>query len=194
LREGQKLPTLKNVHKWWAYESQGQLITKFFSSLDKITPSIDDTPIAYLRNPPTGPSEQRIDPDRCPYDRFMDPGNESLLDIDFTKDSKDTRQSQKGLPSAFIASTCRRIFPKEYEKVDFGQALTALDYLRDLESTRRATLRNTAARLGITRGTWRTVLAENPDALKWVELVQKYELMIEQGYAAIFIDIRIWVS
>lgn len=124
----------------------------------------------------------------------MDHGNESLLDIDFVKLSEDTRQSQKGLPAAFILSTCKRIFQKEYEDVEFGQALTALDYLRDLEITRRATLRSAAARLRITRDTWKAVLAENADALKWVELVQKYELMIEEGYAAIFVDIRIWVS
>jgi hypothetical protein len=124
----------------------------------------------------------------------MDHGNESLLDIDFAKFSDDSRQSQKGLPAAFILSTCKRIFQKEYEDVEFGQALTALDYLRDLEITRRAALRSAAARLRITRDTWKAVLAENADALKWVELVQKYEFMIEEGYAAIFVDIRIWVT
>jgi hypothetical protein len=123
----------------------------------------------------------------------MDLGNEALLDIDFASFGIPDK-SQKRLPILVILNTVRRVFPQKYENVDFGHALTALDYLRDLEFTRRDKLRHAAERLNITLRSWKSILADNPDALRWIELVQKYELIIEEGYANIFIDIRIWVS
>lgn len=190
---GQKLPALKKIHNFWQYETQGKLITEFLSSLDKITPSTEDTTIANLRNPTWGPPELKVDPNHAADDRFMDAGNAALLDIDFASYGipEDTK---KGLPLVVILSTVRRIFPKDYDKADFGHALTALDYLRDLELTRRTKLRRAAERLEITVLTWKSVLAANPDALRWIELVQKYELIVEEGYAIVFVDLRIWVS
>jgi hypothetical protein len=123
----------------------------------------------------------------------MDPGNDVLLAEEYAKYAG-SDQSRNGLPPAVILNTVKRILQKDYNKVDFSNALTALDYLRDLELTRRAKLRTAAVRLNITLQTWRAVLADNPDALKWIELIQKYELIIEEGYAKIFIDLRIWVS
>jgi hypothetical protein len=123
----------------------------------------------------------------------MDLGNEALLDIDFASFGIPDK-SQKRLPILVILNTVRRVFPQKYENVDFGHALTALDYLRDLEFTRRDKLRHATDRLNISLRSWKSVLADNPDALRWIELVQKYELIIEEGYANIFIDIRIWVS
>jgi hypothetical protein len=193
---GQKLPKLKKVHNFWQYESQGKLITEFLSSLDKITPSVEDTSIANLRYPTQGPPELTISDDHATDDRFMDAGNAGLLDIDFISYGflENEQKEQKGLPLSVILNTVKRIFPKEYDQVDFGHSLTALDYLRDMELTRRSKLRRAAERLEITLQTWRSVLADNPDALRWIELVQKYELIIEEGYARIFVDVRIWVS
>lgn len=190
---GQKCPTLKNVHNYWNYEGQGKLITEFFSSLDKITPTSGDITIAKLGNPPEGPPEPKANPDNAAADRFMDLGNDELLAAEFASFGLPDK-TRKGLPVVVILNTVKRILQQDYKKVDFGHALTALDYLRDLELTRRAKLRNAAERLNITLQTWRAVLADNPDALRWIELVQKYELIIEEGYANIFIDIRIWVS
>lgn len=107
----------------------------------------------------------------------------------------DKSNSRQGFPPKFIQDLClKKVFLKEYKEVDFNQALTGLDYLRDLEVTRRKALREAAIKLGITKDTWRTILLEDPAAYKWVQRVQEHELEIEGYYADIFIDLRIWVS
>ncbi len=187
------MPTLKNINDYWNYDPKGKLINEFFSSLDPITPSTDDVAIEKLRIPKEGPPEPNVNPDNAPRDRFMDLGNDELLAEEYANYAG-ADQSRYGLPVVVILNTVKRILQKDYNKVEFSNALTALDYLRDLELTRRAKLRTAAERLDITLQTWRAVLADNPDALKWIELIQKYELVIEEGYAKIFIDLRLWVS
>ena len=44
------------------------------------------------------------------------------------------------LPPVFLTSFIKRCFPHSIEEVDFAQALTALDYLRDLEMRRHKEL------------------------------------------------------
>ncbi|KAE9369318.1 hypothetical protein N431DRAFT_510857, partial [Stipitochalara longipes BDJ] len=188
---GQKLPELRTVQRYWDSNTQGRLISEFFSSLNKITPSVDDTTIAKLRNPTEGPADPKASTDNAPGDRFMDVGNEALLDIDFTSLGVPIK-AQKRIPALQVLNFVRKAFPEKYENVQFEHGLTALDYLRDLEFTRREKLRKAAERLNITLDTWKSVLAHHPDAFKWIELVQKYELLIEEGYANIFIDLRIW--
>lgn len=122
----------------------------------------------------------------------MDPGNHYLLD--FTEDliSEDRRQSH-GLPPKFVWDFCYRVFTEEKGDIAFDQALAGLDYLRDLEDTRRSALRGAAQRLGITIENWRDILSQDTGAKLWVENIQALELEIEIYYAAIFIDLRIWV-
>lgn len=122
----------------------------------------------------------------------MDRGNDLLLDIDFTAIEQGRRQSE-GLPPGFVQKLCLDIFAEDYEEADFSQALAGLDYIRDLEVTRRASLREAAQRLGITKENWREILADDPDAKKWVENMQALEVDIATYYATIFIDLRIWV-
>lgn len=123
----------------------------------------------------------------------MDHGNERLLDQDFVSTERDRRQSE-GLPPSFVQKFCLDdVFTADYEDADFSQALAGLDYIRDLEVTRRASLREAAQRLGITKETWMEVLVADPDAYQWVENMQALEVEISTYYAAIFIDLRIWV-
>jgi hypothetical protein len=190
--EGQKLPTLKQAQRYWQYGQQGKLLTSFLSSQEKITPSLNDATIQELQSPPCG-LPASVDPDHHPSDRFMDKGNEFLLDIDFSAIDQGRRQSE-GLPPSFVQKLClNTIFAEEYEESDFVQALTGLDYIRDLEVTRRASLREAAQRLGITKENWREVLAEDPDAKQWVENMQALELDVATYYATIYVDLRIWV-
>jgi hypothetical protein len=44
------------------------------------------------------------------------------------------------LPPIFLTTFIQRCFPQNFEDVDFDQALTALDYLRDLEHRRKKEL------------------------------------------------------
>lgn len=125
----------------------------------------------------------------------MDAGNEALLDLSFLAKSptQDRRQSQ-GIPRKFVRKFClHNVFNLNYNEVDFKQALTAIDYLRDLECTRRTALREAAQRLGIEKDNWREVLQKDPVAKQWVEDVQKDELAIEELYGSVFVDLRIWV-
>jgi hypothetical protein len=124
----------------------------------------------------------------------MDPNNEDLLDIDFATELPETRSKSHGLPPSFVEQFCLKVFSLEYEHVDFNQALTAIDYLRDFEYSRRQSLRAAAKRIGITKENWRDVLKDYPDVVNWVEEVQDTELNIEEWYASAFVDLRIWVS
>jgi hypothetical protein len=120
--------------------------------------------------------------------------HESLFDIDVTNDSNQPRTSG-GFSPQFVQKIClKNVFRADYKEAQFNQALTALDYLRDLECTRRTALRDAAVRLGIMKEDWRNVLSEEQEAYLWVESVQKQELVIESHYAHVFIDLRIWVS
>jgi len=140
------------------------MLIEFLTSLEKITPSIDDTQITQLQYPPCGPLED-FDPTHAPEDRFMDAGNDLLLDIDFTQGFPDDERAKgQGLPPSFIIDFVVRGFMVEYNEVDFAQALTAIDYLRDLELTRRKDLRDAAKRLCITEYNWRDVLKDNLEA------------------------------
>jgi hypothetical protein len=120
----------------------------------------------------------------------MDPGNDRLLDIDLLL----LPDLQPELPPHVAKRFCLKdAFRSDYADVEWIHALTALDYLRGYESTRRAKLRRAAKNLGITMENWRDVLSDDPDAKNWVEQVQEQELRIESFYANIFIDLRIWV-
>lgn len=169
------------------------MIIQFLSSQEKITPSLEDTSIEDLKNPSCGPKES-INPDNDSRDRFMDQGNDLLFDIDFSAGSRS--KSQIGsLPPSFVQKLClNNIFMEQYEKADFSLALQGLDYIRNLEANRRNSLREAAQRLGITKDTWREVLYQDFDAKQWVMNMQALEVDIAAYYAAIFVDLRVWVS
>jgi hypothetical protein len=132
----------------------------------------------------------------------MDDGNDHLFNIDFANeqidlvgsDDKNGRPYSQGMPVSFIKSFClEHVFAQSHEEVEFDLALHALDYLEDLECTRRAALRGAAERLAIRRDNWRDVLTANPNAKAWVEDVQSRGHYLEKCYAQVFIGIRIWV-
>lgn len=134
-------------------------------------------------------------PKKCEFDQFVDPDHKHLVDIDLADDaSTNFGRRTSGFPTQFIRNVClNKVFLEDYAKADFTQALTCLDYLRDLECTRRTALREAALRLGISKNNWKAILLEGPDAYKWVSAVQKQELAIETSFAASFVDLRIWV-
>ncbi|TAQ86752.1 hypothetical protein B7494_g4913 [Chlorociboria aeruginascens] len=190
---GHRLPTLRQAHRWWQNDRKGRMLLEFLSSLDKITPSIDDTAATELLNSSSVVPE-RINLDHAPEDRFMDQGNDLLLDVDFTMSRVNEQlPSSQGLPPLFIKDFCLgKTFRKNYRDADFSNALTGLDYLSDLECTRRTAMREAAQRLGITKDNWRDVLRKDKDVLSWVEMSQKFELVVEGMYAEIYISLRLW--
>ncbi|KAM3154225.1 hypothetical protein ABEW05_005364 [Botrytis cinerea] len=211
---GHRVPTLKEAHKWWQYEPKGTAIIHFLISLEKSKPenkkdttnnsrSVTEDEIVEAEDTqedkPSKPDDVKDENikstirNHAAYDPFMDPSNESLLDINFESEFADGRKASRGLPPDFIRKWCLdKVFTKDEDQVDFDQALTGIDYLQDLECRRREALREVALRLKIDKHNWRRVLSADPDAKRWVEDIQAQETLIEGFYASCFVDLRIW--
>ena len=100
------------------------------------------------------------------------------------------------LPPAFITSFVRRCFTEELSLVDFTQALTALDYLKDLENRRKREFSLVLQRLGLDPRLLeqtRREISRNGKISEWVENMQEKERKVEQLYTQVYIGIRRWV-
>lgn len=102
------------------------------------------------------------------------------------------------LPPAFITSFVRRCFTTELCLVDFTQALTALDYLKDLENRRRRELNLALQRLGLDKnsvGESEEDLTKNhPRITEWARGMQEKEKKVESLYTHVYLGLRRWVS
>ena len=100
------------------------------------------------------------------------------------------------LPPNFLTSFLRRCFAANLKEVDFPQALTGLDYLRDLETRRKKEVVAARSRLGITGdANERSELGKNHrGVLSWIESVQRHERRIESLYSQVYIGLRRWVG
>ncbi|ETN42407.1 uncharacterized protein HMPREF1541_01561 [Cyphellophora europaea CBS 101466] len=99
------------------------------------------------------------------------------------------------LPPSFITSFVRRCFPAELDQVDFPQALTALDYLKDLEVRRRREVVSALNKLGIARedlGERERLAKKYPGVIRWIEDIEIKERKVEALYTQIYIGIRRW--
>lgn len=101
------------------------------------------------------------------------------------------------LPPSFVISFVRKCFTVELEQVDFPQALTALDYLKDLEVRRRREVAAALQRLGVDREDLREkekLGRKYPGVLKWVSSIEEKERKVEALYTQVYLGIRRWVS
>ena len=103
--------------------------------------------------------------------------------------------SQPGsLPPAFINSFLRRCFSRELNLVDFPQALTALDYLKDLEFRRRRDHEAALSRLGIGATELAGELAGFEQCIRdWTSQMETHERKIEALYSNLYVALRRWV-
>ncbi|KAK5165990.1 hypothetical protein LTR04_000864 [Oleoguttula sp. CCFEE 6159] len=101
------------------------------------------------------------------------------------------------LPPAFITSFVRRCFPSELVMVDFPQALTGLDYLKDLETRRRREQVAALHRLGIERDTFGSdaddVTHRFPGVIAWIKLLDQKDRKAEAFYTQLYIALRRWI-
>jgi hypothetical protein len=100
------------------------------------------------------------------------------------------------LPPSFVTSFVRRCFAKDLDQVDFPQALTAMDYLKDLEVRRRREVVAALDRLGVERddiGQKEVLGKKYPGVLRWVLAVEEKERTIEALYSQVYIGMRRWV-
>ena len=99
------------------------------------------------------------------------------------------------LPPTFVTSFVRRCFPPDLDQVDFPQALTALDYLKDLEIRRRREVVAALDRLGVQRNDicHKDILSKKyPGVLRWVIDIEEKERKIEATYTQVYIGLRRW--
>ena len=102
------------------------------------------------------------------------------------------------LPPSFITSFVRRCFTEDLCLVDFTQALTALDYLKDLETRRKRELSAALRRLNINVD---AIDVERDDRAKrspaiaeWISSMEDKERKVEALYTQVYIGLRRWVS
>ena len=102
------------------------------------------------------------------------------------------------LPPSFITSFVRRCFTEDLCLVDFTQALTALDYLKDLENRRKRELSAALHRLGIDKETFGKecdkLNERYPGLTEWVLSMEEKEKRVEALYTQVYIGLRRWVG
>ena len=101
------------------------------------------------------------------------------------------------LPPSFISGFLRKSFPAQLPEVDFPQALTALDYLKDLEARRRREVAAAMDRLDVNRETLdsdpEAFASKYPGVAKWVKSMEEKERKIDALYTQLYIGIRRWI-
>lgn len=103
------------------------------------------------------------------------------------------------LPPSFITSFLRRCFTPELERVDFPQALTALDYLKDLDNRQRNEVFAALQRLNIRREDVEEpvnpeLARKYPGVVAWVKQINDKEYKAEILYTSLYLGLRRWVS
>ncbi len=102
------------------------------------------------------------------------------------------------LPPSFITDFVRRCFPLDICLVDFTQALTAMDYLKNLEDRRRREMSAALRRLNVDVATLdndrESLAREQPGVFKWVAGIVEKAIKIEDLYMAVYVGLRRWVS
>lgn len=103
------------------------------------------------------------------------------------------------LPPAFVTTFLNRCFPMELHCVDFPQSLTALDYLKDLETRRRKELSRALEHLGIDSNVLNTA-QDSEELAKWYPMVADWarsleskEKRVDALYTQLYIALRRWV-
>lgn len=101
------------------------------------------------------------------------------------------------LPPSFTTLFLRRVFGRDLVDVEFHQSLTALDYLKDLETRRRKEILAALQRLdmdaGSAHGRTSDVTAQYPEVAKWLTHVTEMEDRLDALYAQLYIGFRRWV-
>jgi hypothetical protein len=101
------------------------------------------------------------------------------------------------LPPAFIVNFVTRTFMPEPADVDWSQALTALDYLKDLETRRRREMATTFEALDVHRDTWDVDMArvaeKAPGIALWINNLEGKNRKAESYYAQLWVGLRRWI-
>ena len=101
------------------------------------------------------------------------------------------------LPPAFLTGFARKCFKLDLRRVDFPQALTGLDYLKDLETRRRREVAAAMDRLDIDAsvlGAEADLLSvQYPGVAQWVKMIEEKERKVDAIYTQLYIGLRRWI-
>jgi hypothetical protein len=99
------------------------------------------------------------------------------------------------LPPSFITSFVRQTFGEDLSTCDFMQALTAMDYLRDLDIRRRREVLAALDKLGVDRndlGHKDKLAKKYPGVVRWILEIELKERKVETVYSNIYVGLRRW--
>lgn len=99
------------------------------------------------------------------------------------------------LPPNFIISFVQKAFPVDLDRADFAQALTALDYLIDLENTRKARYNAALEKLNVRENNEGDdeLSKRYPGAAEWVADMKNKNRLALAFYTQVYLRIRHWV-
>lgn len=101
------------------------------------------------------------------------------------------------LPPSFLIGFIRKCFQLDLRSVDFPQALTGLDYLKDLETRRRREVAAAMHRLDIDAsvlGAEADLLStQYPGVAQWVKTIEEKERKVDAIYTQLYIGLRRWI-
>lgn len=101
------------------------------------------------------------------------------------------------LPPSFLTQFAERCFAPDLVDVDFPQALTGLDYLKDLETRRRREVAAAMNRLDIDSGVLGSeadlLSTQYPGVAQWVKAIEEKERKVEALYTQLYVGLRRWV-
>jgi hypothetical protein len=104
----------------------------------------------------------------------------------------------KSLPPSFLVNYVTRCFHPSPALVDWPQALTALDYLKDLEKRRIKESRASFERVHIFRDSYESDMEKManqfPGIALWVRNIEGKNRKAESYFAQIWLGLRRWVS
>lgn len=163
--------------------------------------TIPTSSMSSLENTPTSPhipsAQQQQQQRQQQQGLAAQPATEQFRNCLMTYISQLPMQSFS-LPPAFVTSFVRRCFPEDICLVDFTQALTALDYLKDLETRRKRELSMAIQRLGIDVAALDRIgdasSKNSPKLIEWVLDMQAKEKKTEAYYTQMYIGLRRWVG
>ncbi|PGG95299.1 hypothetical protein AJ79_10136 [Helicocarpus griseus UAMH5409] len=98
------------------------------------------------------------------------------------------------LPPNFITSFVRRCFPENLAFVDFPQALTALDYLRDLEQRRVKDIKAALEKLGVVDDSFdkEDLVKRYPGVAAWIDSIREKDTYAAALYSRVYLLSRYW--
>ena len=100
------------------------------------------------------------------------------------------------LPPSFIISFVQKAFPADLDRADFTQALTALDYLNDLERTRRARFSAALEKLDVPENDedeHDDLSRRYPGVAEWVVDIKNKDRLAHAYYTQVYLRLRHWV-